>query len=121
MKKAYYARCQSLYGTHQEGRDIALIEGIGYEVIPFPDQADILRLKKLNINVMELVFQPLVLKADILIFRALPHGPIPAGVGQEIEWALEADMPIIELPNALTARRMTIEDTREYLRDVGQR
>jgi hypothetical protein len=29
----YYAHCQSIYGTPQEDRDVALLEAAGFEVV----------------------------------------------------------------------------------------
>ena len=58
--------------------------------------------------------------SDLLCFRALPDGRIPAGVAKEIQCAREHGIPVIELPR-LNGRTMTVEDTREYLMDSGYR
>jgi hypothetical protein len=58
---------------------------------------------------------------DVLAFRALPHGDIPSGVAQEIVAALEAKMPVFELPSMPASRFISVEETREYLYDIGQR
>lgn len=66
-------------------------------------------------------FKPLAQGCDVLAFRALPDGRIPAGVAKEIEWAAEIGIPIIELPSSLKGRQLSVELTREYLREVGTR
>jgi hypothetical protein len=57
----------------------------------------------------------------VLAFRALPDGTIPSGVAQEIKWAGEAGIPVIELPSAVNRRTLTLDQTREYLKEIGQR
>lgn len=71
--------------------------------------------------VMHLVFKPLVTNAEALAFRGLPDGRIPAGVGLEVEWAEEAGLPIIELPTFAYQRVMSVNSTRQYLREIGVR
>lgn len=73
--------------------------------------------------VMEQVFKPLLsaAKTDVVAFRALPDGRIPAGVAKEIEWAQANGIPVIELPANLSGRKMSVEHTREYLREIGVR
>jgi len=62
-----------------------------------------------------------VRKCDALAFRALSSGKIPAGVYKEIMTALEEQIPVIELPSALSQRGLSVEQTREYLREIGFR
>lgn len=71
--------------------------------------------------VMDVIFKPLVLSCDALAFRGLPDGRIPAGVLQEILWARDSNMRILELPSNLIRRQMTVDETREYLREIGSR
>lgn len=71
--------------------------------------------------VMELIFKPLAQGCDLLVFRSLPDGRIPAGVAKEIEWAAEKQIPTMELPSNLSSRTMSVTQTREYLREVGNR
>lgn len=118
MSKAYYGRCMAIYGTPQEKRDIELIQRLGYRVIPFPPQSSLDERKAKGENVMETVFKPLVKSSDIMFFRGLPSGDIPAGVGKEIEWAKEASLPVLEIPSMTASRTLTLECTREYLREV---
>ena len=70
---------------------------------------------------MVTVFRPLVERCDVLVFRSAPSGRITSGVAIELEWAVELGKLILELPSALTRRRMGIIETREYLAEVGQR
>jgi hypothetical protein len=118
MSKAYYGRCMAIYGRPQESRDIELIKRLGYRVIEFPNQEKINERKAKGENVMETIFKPLVVSADIMFFRGLPSGKIPAGVGKEIEWAREAGLDVLEIPSTTKARTISIEATREYLREV---
>lgn len=116
---AYYARCMAIYGTPQEQRDWYQIEQVlKMPIIKFPRQDYINQKKNAGENVMETVFKPLVFSADILFFRGLPDGRIPAGVGQEIKWAREKGIPVLELPSSTNKRTISIEETREYLREV---
>jgi hypothetical protein len=72
-------------------------------------------------EVMRQVFKPLAQTCDLLVFRALPDGAIPAGVAKEIQWAEEVNVPVIELPSALSRRTLTLAQTKQYLKEVGQR
>lgn len=127
--KVYYAHCQAIYSTPQEDRDIETLESLGMQVInPCAPhiKARILEIRKLipgdaGSVIMDTVFRPLVERCDALAFRALPDGSIPAGVAQEIAWAVEFALPVIELPSSMTRRTIGVAETREYLREIGQR
>lgn len=141
--KIYYAHCMALYDTAQERRDVATLETLFSEVVNPNSEVismDCARVRRefdegtlvypkfpgatfqdAGAAVLLLVFYPLVLAADCVAFRALPDGSIPAGVAQEIQWAAEMYKPVIELPCGFTRRVMTVEQTREYLREVGNR
>jgi len=108
----------AIYGTPQESRDIELIRRLGYRVVEFPSQSETNVRKQKGENVMETVFKPLVVSSDIMFFRGLPTGEIPAGVGKEIEWAKEAGLDVLEIPSRTEARTISIQATREYLREV---
>jgi hypothetical protein len=71
--------------------------------------------------VMHEIFQNLAETCDLLVFRALPDGSIPAGVAKEIAWAQEARVIVMELPSCIARRSLTTSLTREYLTEVGQR
>ena len=126
--KAYYAHCLHIYGTPQELRDIQTLQALGFDVIN-PNSPEIeAKCKEIrdvfgrdSSDVMRMVFKPIAQTCDVLAFRALPDGRIPAGVAKEIEWAREFSRPVIELPAALHDRTMSVESTRAYLQEVGQR
>lgn len=115
--KCYYAHGVNLYGTPQEKRDIVTLEKLGFEVYN-PNRPEIQEKYK---DLKMAMFEAIVKGQDIIAFRSYPDGSIPSGVHKEIRWALEAGMPVIELPNGLIRRGMSLEDTREYLHDCGER
>jgi len=122
MKKIYYAHCQAIYNTPQEKRDVDLLEELGFEVINPNAPEHIGAVQKMksrepHINVME-YFYSLVKQCDALAFRALPDGSIPAGVGGELN---NLSIPVIELPSGISRRVLTVDQTREYLKEIGQR
>lgn len=113
----YYAHCMALYDTAQEKRDVALLQRLGYRVLN-PNGPE--HQTGAREHGME-YFKPLVQqRSSVLAFRALPDCSIPAGVYLEIEWAREAEHPVIELPSSVTRRGITREQTREYIREVGK-
>jgi len=130
--KVYYAHCKSIYGTPQEQRDIELLAR-SFDVLnpSDPSVREALEQWKANhrppsrypapeANVMDF-FCGLVDTCGLLAFRALPDGRIPAGVHKEIMHARESGIPILELPCGLLWRGISVEQTREYLHEVGQR
>lgn len=124
--RIYYAHCLAIYNTHQEHRDLATLRALGFEVLN-PNQAHIARtvaeLKAKNDpNYME-YFNGLISTCQAFAFRALPGwgAMIPAGVAKELEFARSIGLPIIELPGAPEHRTMTLEATRAYLAECGQR
>ena len=119
--KCYYAHCMALYDTPQEERDIATLEGLGFKVENPNSPLHKEESEGMSSPGIMAYFCDRVRECDVLAFRALPDGRIPAGVQKEIDQAICSEMPVIELPNALLGRRMTVEETREYLRDSGQR
>lgn len=125
MKKVYYAHSMSIYGSQaapnkQEERDLDTLRGLGYEVFN-PNQEWIqAKCKELGASSMQL-FEGMVKGCDLLAFRAHPDGMIGAGMVKEIAWAQEAGLPVIELPSSLSRRSLSVEATREYLREMGQR
>lgn len=138
--KIYYAHCSHLYGTAQEARDLETIValfGSGHVEVVNPGSKDIAdRVEAYKADyaasptgqyadsseaVMHEVFKVLVEDADALVFRATSNGPITAGVHREIGWARACGKPVLELPSAISRRGLTVEQTREYLREVGQR
>lgn len=135
--RVYYTHCMAIYNTPQERRDWDVLRHLGpdIEIINTNTQAiaDECKLVREDFNsypspyttsshaVMEQVFKPLVHSCDVVAFRGLPDGTIPAGIASEITWAQEMGIPVIELPSAIKRRTLTIEHTRDYLQEIGQR
>lgn len=123
--RVYYAHCLAIYDTPQEARDMQTLFRLGFD--PYNPNSPEVEAKitahkaaNPNGNYMEF-FRSLVTGCDALVFRALPDGRIPAGVAKEIDYAREANMPVFELPSRILGRTIGVEETREYLREVGQR
>lgn len=120
--KVYYAHCQAIYGTPQEDRDIELLEHLCFKV--FNPNCEWVRKQLPSVPQSEQMqyFCNIVQEdCDALAFRALPDGAIPAGVLKEIQAAQEAGMPVFELPSGILRRELSVEQTREYLKEIGQR
>lgn len=117
--KAYYARPISIDGTPQEKRDHDLIRGLGYEPYPVGEDKEE-ALRKMKTDGMA-AFKFYVEASDILIFRAFPDGSIGAGVAQEIDWALAKNIPVVEIPRQMGRRYLSVDNTREMLKELGQR
>ena len=135
--KIYYAHCVALYNTKQETRDIATLQALGFEVEnpndPLVEEAckwireDTERFNRASTRQLDpgeevmKYFRQFATTCDAIAFRALPDGSIPAGVAKEIEYFREVGKPVIELPTALSTRVMTVDGTREYLKECGYR
>lgn len=128
--KVYYAHCMAIYGKPVEERDIDSLTRMGFDVVnPNTPEiaAAVLEVKRLEGDVknsdlvMNTVFKPLVLSADVFAFRGLPDGSIPSGVMKELVWATIAGKPIIELPSNISRRELSVSQTRAYLAEAGQR
>jgi hypothetical protein len=116
----YYAHCMDIYDTPQELRDIKLLESLGFTVIN-PNQPEHQESCQDSSPVMDYFFQ-LTRRCDALAFRAIAGSSrIPAGVANEIEAAYQYGLPVIELPNTVVGRRMSVEVTRYYLKECGCR
>lgn len=138
MKKTvYYAHFMGIYNTPQEKRDILTLQALGLEVIN-PNtpivQDEVETQLRINRNdptitteeeaymkMFDDVFFSRVRSCDVFAFRPLPDGRIPGGVFMELKEAQKENKIIIELPCGTHARGMGKEDTREYLKDIGQR
>lgn len=116
--KAYYARCIGIDGTPQHARDIATIKAIGLDLIVIDKEAADVGYKAFG---MDFFLQMIRQQADVIVFRGTPEGSIPAGVMKEIEEGIKKGCPIIELPSGLAMRGMSVEATRGYLKEIGQR
>jgi hypothetical protein len=146
--KVYYAHCKAIYGTPQEERDIKALESMGFEVLNPNTQiiqnkveeireemTQKTRAAKLRYTAIDTAmrvmldpgvaimnyFTELVGSCDALAFRSLPDGAIPSGVAKELKHAQSLGYPIIELPSMVSTRIMDVEQTREYLHEIGER
>lgn len=119
MKLAYYARPISIDGSPQELRDHDLIRAMGYEPYPIGDEKK--KVLELYKTAGMLAFKACVEDSSLLIFRAFPDGSIGTGVAQEIEWAINDGIPVVEFPRQVARRTLSVDETREMLRELGQR
>lgn len=115
MKRAYFARPINIYGSNQEKRDIELISSMGFSVAEITDSATQEKYKTRGMQ----VFLDMIKEREALFFRALPDCSIPAGVLLEVKQAISLDIPVLEIPSAITRRGLSVDETREYLRQVG--
>lgn len=125
--KVYYAHSMHLYGTPQEQRDVELLESMGFTVVnpnnpKVQKDVEVFKLTQApgTGNVMNL-FKKLIETCDILAYRSHVDLRIPSGVMFEVDYAIEINKPVFELPTLTTQRRMTYEETIEYLKYNGQR
>jgi hypothetical protein len=125
--KVYYAHCMALYDTPQEKRDVQTLKlDLGWDVLnpncPEHRCGAVQAREEAphDPHASMLYFKPLVESCNLLAFRALPDGAIPAGVFMEIKWARDAGIPVIELPSGVRRRGLTREQTREYIKEVGR-
>lgn len=129
--KVYYAHFMGTYNTPVEVRDIQILTSLGLEVINPNSKEVSQKFEKakegLDIKIVSEymkafeVFFDYVKECEVFAFRGLPNGKIPGGVAKELEVALANNKIIIELPCGMISRSMTGEETREYLRDMGNR
>jgi len=128
--KVYYAHFMGIYNTPQEKRDVETLEALGFEVLNpnTPETKEQCKREFDHVSndeeyqrAFSVVFHPKVSQCEVFAFKALPDGRIPGGVAIELRWAQLANKLIIELPSGTYARCMGKDDTREYLRDIGQR
>jgi len=131
--RIYYAHSMGLYGTKQEERDIVLLESLGFDVLN-PGMSEHVegciaysksygrQLERQDGPRLRMeYFKVLVAECNVLAFRALSDGSIPAGVMTEIRVAKDKGMAIIELPSGLARRALSVEATIEHLRESGER
>ena len=122
----YYAHFMGIYNTPQEERDIATLEALGFNVINpntpgIQVEVDTALKQESYMDMFNTVFFSRVRECEVFAFRALPDGRIPGGVALEMEYAKDKNKLIIELPSGFHSRKMGKDDTREYLKEIGQR
>lgn len=116
----YYAHPMSLYGTPQEARDIETLRALGFEVVN-PGTPEHQEGCKGPGNGMDYFRRIIQNECQALAFRAFPDGKIGAGVAYEIEIARGRELPVFELPSGMMRRVLDIDETRNYLAELGQR
>ena len=112
----YYAHCIAIYNTAQERRDLAALTMFGNVINPNSKECSD-RYKAQGMA----YFQQFSATCDAVAFRALPDGSIPSGVATEVQWFKDAGKTVLELPSQFLRRVLTVEQTREYLREIGNR
>lgn len=112
----YYAHPVSIYGTLLEKIDLETIEKVFYYgEIYNPNCKDCEDgYKKEGME----YFKNKVKSSKLLVFRSFTDGKISSGVAKEIEWALEDNIPVIELPTYYD-RKLSVEETRVYIKNCG--
>lgn len=115
--KIYYAHSISLYNTPQEERDVLALRMLGFSVLnPNAPQHDA-GYKAQGMA----YFDTLLDECDGLAFRAHPGGAIPAGVAKEISFMKLRGKPIFELPTFVGRQLLSVDDTRDFLKEIGHR
>jgi hypothetical protein len=116
-----------IYNTPQEERDIKTLQSLGLEVIN-PNTKEIsekfnnlLKSQMPYDRAFDIVFKELVRQCEVFAFKALPDSKISSGVALELDEAKRYNKIIIELPSSINQRTLSIEATKEYLRDIGER
>lgn len=118
--RVYYAHCMNIYNTKQEERDLELLKSLGFEIIN-PNLEEHQNTCQHYRNPMDYFVDLVNDHAEALAFRALPNGQIPAGVYKEIQTALHKSIPVFELPVNVELRNISVEHTRAWLKELGQR
>ena len=120
-KKVYFARCIEQYGKEEDSEDIINFMKLGFGIIDPKEFFD----KETYDDIGMQHFYNHIKKADVFAFRSLPTGNITAGVSKEIHYAHNINIPVLELnQNNMQRRRMrtlSVEETREYLKQKGVR
>ncbi len=124
-KKVYYAHPVSLYGTKQEQRDLESLAAMGFEILNPNTEEHTINYEKVTVGADGVrdfnYFINLARTCDVCAFRAFPDGSISSGVAKEIEVFVLDKKPYFELPTGIIRRTLSIEHTKEVLRDSGAR
>ncbi len=114
--KSYYAHSINLYNSIQEKEDLESLKNLGFEVINPNSEEHSEGYEKKGME----YFYKVLKNCNVVFFRSNPDGTINAGISKELEYALRLKLPIFELPCMLSKRSLTIEQTREYLKNSGR-
>lgn len=116
-RKIFYAHTKALYNTPQEDRDIGILQSLGFDVLnPNSEYHE----EQYEIKGMAYSGE-LINQCVAIAFRSLPDGSIPAGVATEIEMANRQGKAVIELPSYFFRNILSVEETRQYLKETGER
>lgn len=120
IKKIYYAHPISIYDSPQEEKDLAFLKLLwpDAEIYNPNSKLDSEKYKDYGMQ----WFLDRVADCNLVVFRSFPDGKIGAGVWEEIMFAkINCSIPTLEIPILLESRRLTIDDTREYLKHARKR
>jgi hypothetical protein len=115
--RVYYAHPITLYDTPQERLDLGALSGLDFDVVNPNSKKHAEGYKAGGMD----YFKSIVEGCSALAFRAFPDGSIPAGIFKEIMWAEQEGLIVFELPSGLLRRGLSVEITRETLREGGRR
>jgi hypothetical protein len=117
QRTVYYAHSIAIYDTPQEVRDERLLKALGFDVLTpnAPGIEEQYREKGMEF------FRTLIEQCDALAFRAHPDTNVSAGVSKEISFARVMNKPVFEIPTDVKRRTLSVELTRQYLRETGVR
>lgn len=116
-KKAYFARCITDYNTDHDKYCIEDIEGLGFEIV---DPNEFFTQEEYDKRGMEMFFERIE-KCDVFFFKGLPDRKVTAGVFKEMLHALGHNLPIFEIPFNVAERTMSVDETRQHLKEKGVR
>ena len=109
LHTVFYAHPIAYYDSDIERNDINLLQRMGFKVLSPHGEDNGAMYRELGMK-YSLV---LLSKCDMVAFRAYEDQVVGAGVQQELEWATQLGMPIIELPSLVTRKSLGIIETRE--------
>lgn len=112
----YYSHTKLLRGTRQETEDIRHLESLGFTV---DNPYDIKYMECWEEEGISFG-KTLIEKNDGFVFRALPDGSIPVGVGKEVAWAKALGKPVIEMPFDISHRLRNMDETLEFFKESGK-
>lgn len=115
--KIFFACPVSLFNTPQEKRDIETLKALGFEVVSpnTPEGNEGYKAEGLE------YFNKLVDECDAVAFRAFVDLKVGSGIVSQVERAMLAGKPVIELPTLTNSRVLDRGETTQYLKFLGQR
>lgn len=117
-KKAYYARSIDQYDKEHDNHCIKELENLGFEVV---DPNKFFTKEEYDEKGMQMFFDR-IKDCDVFFFKSIYQGgKITAGVFKEYCYAQELGIPAYEIPFNVSIRSLTVEGTRQYLKDKGVR